>query len=740
MTFQILLVDNEPDDIKLIENQLSKIKMDLNFDSVGSREAFQEYLIHKPLPDLVICDYQLPEYNGEKALEFIQNLNDYVPVILITENLDEENVFELLKKGASDIITKQNFDHLGIAVQRELINFSERKKTQLELEINEARYRALVENGSDVLFILSPEGQTKYISPSIKNVLGYTAEEAMQLNMMEKAHPDDTEMIIKEIQKCLDQPGVPIKVPPARLKNKDGKYHWFEGTITNMLHDPAIEGIVDNFYDITDRVEAEQKTAQAKNQYQSLVQSVDGIVWEADAETLIFTYVSPQVQKILGYSPEEWIGKKDFWQNRIHPEDRERAISFCSQQTEKGVNHTFEYRMRKADGDYIWLRDVVTVVKEMGKPITLRGLMMDIDQEKLLELKLEMAYQLAKIGSWELSLVNEKLHWSTYIKELHEVDDDYQPNLESAINFYTEGWSRDTISKVVEHSISEGEPFDVELQIETAKGNKRWIRAVGQPEFIDDTCVRIYGSTQNITDRIEHEKSLKILNRELVESNAELEQFAFVVSHDLQEPLRMITGFLSQLDRKYDHLLDETGKKYIHFATDGAKRMRQIILDLLEFSRVGRIDSEREQVDMNDQVQEALALNKKMITEQKAEIKVGKLPVIQAAKVPMRQLFQNLINNAVKYHKKGRKPIVTINADEDDHFWHFEIEDNGIGIDQENSVKIFNIFHRLHVREEYSGSGIGLAICKKIVENHGGTISVASEPNKGSTFYFSIAK
>ena len=256
--------------------------------------------------------------------------------------------------------------------------------------------------------------------------------------------------------------------------------------------------------------------------------------------------------------------------------------------------------------------------------------------------------------------------------------------------------------------------------------------------------------TINLSNAIEVHKSdvelrelyrkLEVKVKELASSNAELEQFAFVASHDLQEPLRMITGFLSQLEKRYDHLLDERGKKYIYFATDGAKRMRQIIMDLLEYSRVGRIDSEREEVDLNELVQEALTLNKKLIAEQKAEINVETLPVIHAARGQMLQLFQNLVNNAVKYQKKENKPTVNINTAEDDNFWYIKIEDNGIGIDKKYSDKIFNIFQRLHGNEEYSGSGIGLAISKKIVEGHGGKISVESEPGKGSTFSFTIAK
>ncbi len=251
----------------------------------------------------------------------------------------------------------------------------------------------------------------------------------------------------------------------------------------------------------------------------------------------------------------------------------------------------------------------------------------------------------------------------------------------------------------------------------------------------------------DITTRKESEQRLVTLNlslenqtKELAASNTELEQFAYVASHDLQEPLRMITNFLTKLERKYDHLLDERGKKYIHFATDGAMRMRQIIHDLLEFSRIGRIDIEKEEIDMNDLIQEALELNKILITEQKAVVKVEKLPVINASKVSMRQLFQNLINNAVKYQKRDSSPEIEITSYQDEEFWHFEIKDNGIGIEPEYSEKIFNIFQRLHRKEEYSGTGIGLAICKKIAENHGGKINVVSEPNRGSTFSFSIAK
>jgi len=256
-----------------------------------------------------------------------------------------------------------------------------------KLEENEARFRALVEKGNDVLFVLSPEGKPTYISPSIENVLGYTVEEAKSIDLFSSVHPNDIPHVQAELGKCLEKPGVPIEVTPARLKHKDGSWRWFDGTITNMLHDPAINGIVDNFHEITDRVEMEEKFNQARKRYKSIIQSIDGVFWEAEADTFEFTFVSPQAEAILGYSPEEWLAEPDFWENRIHPEDRESAVAYCNRETVKGRNHEFEYRFKKADGSYTWLKDVVSVIQKDEGPKLLRGFLMDITERKESEKK-----------------------------------------------------------------------------------------------------------------------------------------------------------------------------------------------------------------------------------------------------------------------------------------------------------------------------------------------------------------
>lgn len=243
----------------------------------------------------------------------------------------------------------------------------------------------------------------------------------------------------------------------------------------------------------------------------------------------------------------------------------------------------------------------------------------------------------------------------------------------------------------------------------------------------------------NITPAKHAEDELKKTMVELERSNKELEQFAYIASHDLQEPLRMVSNFTQLLSKRYGGKLDQDADTMINFAVDGAKRMQMLITDLLTFSRVTTRGMTFESVDLNE-VLASVEKNLQMaIKETGVEIKASHLPVVKADAVQMAQLFQNLLSNAIKFRSE-RKPVVEIKAVEKATEWVFSVADNGIGIDPQFKERIFVIFQRLHNISEYPGTGIGLAICKKIVERHRGRIWVESESGEGSIFYFTLGK
>jgi signal transduction histidine kinase len=229
----------------------------------------------------------------------------------------------------------------------------------------------------------------------------------------------------------------------------------------------------------------------------------------------------------------------------------------------------------------------------------------------------------------------------------------------------------------------------------------------------------------------------KAIMRELQRSNAELEQFVYVASHDLQEPLRTVTNYLQLMERTFEHQLDPKAKEYIEYAVEGGNRMRELINDVLAYSRVDTQGKKLTPVDMNTVVSKVLTVLKVQIEENKAEIAVDPLPTILADESQIIQVMQNLIANALKFHGPER-PLIRISSSPGEREWTFSVKDNGIGIAPQYHERVFEMFQRLHAREQYEGTGIGLAICRKIVDGHGGRIWVESEPEKGATFFFTI--
>jgi PAS domain S-box-containing protein len=297
------------------------------------------------------------------------------------------------------------------------------------------------------------------------------------------------------------------------------------------------------------------------------------------------------------------------------------------------------------------------------------------------------------------------------------------------------------VFKNIEEKIRNKLSYSCEYRLRRHDGVFRSVFEIGNPRLLPDGLFTGYmGSCIDVTETKSVQIELASQAKELMRSNEELEQFAYVASHDLQEPLRMIISYVQLIQKNIEQGNVARVSEFMNYVLDGTSRMQALINDLLQFSRVNRKGNPFKEVDLNEVLKIAITHLTARIEENRARVIVDKMPRLKGDNFQLIRLFQNLIDNAIKFKRTETEPEIKISVEERGNEFVFSVADNGIGIEDKFYNRIFVIFQRLHTRDEYEGTGIGLAVCKKIVERHGGEIWVKSEEGKGSTFYFTIKK
>jgi PAS domain S-box-containing protein len=564
---------------------------------------------------------------------------------------------------------------------------------------------------------------------------------------LELIHPDDRKQVDDAMQKALES-GDLLKIE-NRVVLPDGSIRHL---ISEGMVDRNSAGLAIRLFGISRDISQEkqkEENLQKSNLYlENIFNTTQDLIFLAD-EDGAFLKVSKSCEKILGYSQSELKGKS--FRDLVHPDDFEATVESRKKIMSGDSSSDFQNRYFKKDGSVVYLNWSATL-DETSKTVfaVARDITQLVRTEAALKAdrqKLSIVLDASPETIWALDrdyrLVTANTEFLRAMKDVFNWVVSPGDNLVFGIDLpaeFIQEW------KVWYDRALAGETFSIVRKV-TIMEKGGYMEVSFKPIFEAGEVVAICCYSMDITHRKTYEESLKKLNAELAESNRgleisnkELEQFAYVASHDLQEPLRMITSFLGLIKLKYSHVLDEKGLQYIHYSVDGAKRMRDIILDLLEFSRIGTQPESKQVANTADLIQEVLLLNKKLIRDKNAIIHIGPLPNINCHSSTIVQLFQNLINNGLKYQAGESSPEIWIEGKESETEWEFSVRDNGIGIESEFIEKIFVIFQRLHHKEQYSGSGIGLAICKKIVEFHGGRIWVNSVPGQGSTFCFTVKK
>ena len=469
-----------------------------------------------------------------------------------------------------------------------------------------------------------------------------------------------------------------------------------------------------------------------------------------------FQYINPLFQNSTGYTEKELLGKYSL--DLVHSEDR-RVVRKKAIENLKSENGSipYEYRLVKKNGEIIWVLEEVTSINYGGKRATV-GSFMDITARKKLE---------------EVIEYSEK----RYRTVLDEIQDAYfEVDLKGTFTFVNDQMSQQHLQYSKEELLGMNyKTFTAEEDIKNVYEAYNQVYQTGEPRlsighsFIRKDGTRGFsdvsisplknakgeiigfrGISRDITarKRLEEEREvllqdIKRINRKLEEANKELQDFVYIASHDLREPLRKISSFGTLLQDSLKGKLDEDQQENFEFMIDGARRMQNMIDALLTYSRLTTKAKPPQRVDLNKVIENLKKLElATLLDETQGGIHVPKpLRSVQADPSQMHQLFQNLIGNGLKFHKEGIAPEIIIRAHEvENNMIRIEVEDNGIGIDEKYHGQLFTMFKRLHSREQYEGTGIGLASCKKIVERHGGNIGIKSTLGKGSTFWFTLPR
>jgi PAS domain S-box-containing protein len=479
--------------------------------------------------------------------------------------------------------------------------------------------------------------------------------------------------------------------------------------------------------------------------YQILFESVNEGLLVVDAETMRIILCNQLAATTFGFdSPEDAFGVNplDF----VHPEDQERALkTIIEDMFNKNLKQPNEFRTISKYGKELWVSAVGTRIDYRGELLGLISFR-DITARKIAEEelreskeKLRLIFESIGDGIIVTDLTGRIVEANESSVHLHGYSSKEELTGQNGADFIAER-DRPSAVEVLKETFVSGRRGQLEYTA-LDKDGKEYDGEATAAVLRDnsDNPAGLIFVERDVTERKQAEEQLRRTVEDLERSNAELQQFAYVASHDLQEPLRMIASYVELLEEDYADKLDADAKEFIQYAVEGATRMQAMIQALLEYSRVGTRGKPLEPTDCGEVLDRVLRDLQLSIEENEAVVTHDSLPTIPIDDMQIGQLFQNLISNAIKFRNE-EPPHVQITAKEQGENWLLSVHDNGIGIDPEYQDRIFVIFQRLHEREEYPGTGIGLSVCKKIVERHGGKIWVESEVGKGSIFHFTIPK
>jgi PAS domain S-box-containing protein len=610
------------------------------------------------------------------------------------------------------------------------------------------RFHTVMKNCPSGIGLLSCNEKWLLSNQAYRNILGYSEYEIADFTLKDITYKDDygnLKILLEEI-KNKKTSNATHKI---RFIHKDNSAIWLSVSISGVydisgkldFHIMFIENI-----DHSVRMEIDLEKNEERWDFELDCATQGALDFNLIKNTL---YISPMMKSTLGYTALE-LNTYEELTSKIHPHDSKK-FSNAMNENMTGIkdNLLCEFRIKhNTDSEeYLWILNHGKVLKrdENNNALRIIGTLTDIDTIKRSEKTykrnyehLKIALQSGNIGIWELNTKTNELLWDENLFDIYGIDKD------KFLNTYTAWITRihpDDLVRVeneIKNAVINCTPYNTEFRIIKPHGEIRYIHSEGKISNIHNQhkLKMMVGISWDISKHKLVENTLQNALENTRRINEDLEQFIYIASHDLQAPLCVISGYTELLERRYKDKLDSDALVFMQFMITATKQMRNFINGLLDYSRISMHDKTFCDVHCEQVITDVLADLKADLNKSGAEIIYHDLPIIHANPIQIQKLFQNLISNAIKFCEQ--KPKIRFKVKKENGSWLFSIQDNGIGISADDCKNIFLILNRFASKDKYQGAGVGLAICKKIIDHHGGKIWVESQPGKSSTFYFSI--
>jgi PAS domain S-box-containing protein len=764
------------------------------------------------------------------------------------------------------------------AIMRDI---TDRKQVEEQIERSNRILNEILASIQDDFYVLNPDWNFVYASRLFTSKIGKEPEDFIGKNIWEMFPKHLGTVLEMNFREAMEKREI-------RRFEIGGKYTaaWYR-----MTAFPSAEGITVLGTDITEHKQAEEELKQSEERYRNLFQNNPHPMWIYDRKTLAFLDVNEAAITKYGYSRQEFLNMTIV--NIRPPEDVERLMSNLAQPRQP-LEHSDGWRHRLKDGTLIHVEITSHTIETDGHESALviaQDITERVQAQNTIRLKdelLRMTSEMAKVGGWEFDTQTRKGTWTDEVARIHDLEPSQQTNVELGISFYMDE-SREKIEQAIQAAVEFARPYDLELELISAKGNHKWVRTAALPILYEDKVVKIQGIFQDITERKQIEEALQKahaeleikvqertsalsqanallqalmdtvpdhiyfkdlqsrfirnsrsqasllglsdptqavgktdfdffphaskayaeeqevmrsgkplvdfeewvvwpdgretwvsttkvplrnsdgetigifgISRDITErkraeqairdlnsdlenqaaklqaANKELEAFSYSVSHDLRAPLRAIDGYTRILVEDYEAILDAEGKRVCGVISAEARRMGQLIDDLLAFSRLGRKEMYSSNIDMKALVVSVLNELIKEKDRERIDFKVARLPPVSADSSLMRQVWVNLLSNALKFTSKKERAVIEVGSKSSKDEVIYYVRDSGAGFDMEYANKLFGVFQRLHSESEFEGTGVGLAIVQRIIRRHSGRVWAEGEQDKGATFYFAL--